>query len=295
MGRIVVATVLAAVAALGLGAAPAPAVSLASSPPHTFTDTTGDAGTAADIATIKVSNDGNGQYLFDVAFQTPYGDSALFALYFNTDNSASTGDPALGGADYLLVDDHSAHTFYLETWSGTEWVDAPTIDTVKVTIAADLLGLTMSINRSELGGSGAFSFYAISFDGDGSDGHVDAAPSASDVWQYTLQPTISLSLTGARAGVAKAGGLWVVAIVVNRSDTHATVGSEGTIACTASSGSTKLVVVTRAFISGGSGKGTAAVCGFAVAKSLKHKAVTGMVTVAYAGQSVKQSFTTHVK
>jgi hypothetical protein len=93
----------------------------------------------------------------------------------------------------------------------------------------------------------------------------------------------------------KAGGLWNVALIVGRSDTGGTVGPEGTLVCSATSGSTKLKVDSHAFVSGGSGKPTAAVCTFKVPAKLKHKVLHATVTVTYQGQTVKHSFSTTAK
>ena len=37
-----------------------------------------------DVGTVKVTNDDNGQYTFDIGFATPYGDNANVALYRGT-------------------------------------------------------------------------------------------------------------------------------------------------------------------------------------------------------------------
>jgi hypothetical protein len=289
--RVVVAAVLAALSMLVI-AASAPAASSATTTPTTFTDPLGDGGTAADISAVKISNDDRGQYTFDVAFATPYGDSAYFYLYLDTDRNASTGDPAEAGADYSLFDDHATHSFDLNKWDGSRWVPAPSVSTVSVVVAPGGTSLTVSLNRSDLSGASGFNFVVYSVDGDGSAGHYDDAPSGTGMLEYTLRPTLTLSLGTASAGTAKAGKPWVVAVVVNRSDTGASVGSEGMISCQGSSGSTKLVTSLHAFISGGGGKGTAAVCGFAIPKSFKHKVVSGTVSVTLQGQTFKKVFTT---
>jgi hypothetical protein len=282
------------VAAVLAAATLAPASPAATSEPTTFTDPTGDAGTAPDITTVKVSNDDVGQFSFDVAFATPYGADAIFGLYLDTDMNESTGNPRELGADYLLYDDHASHTLSLMQWNGTDWADAPSTATVSLYIATDGKSLTLSANRSVLGGTSAFNFVAYAYPSGSSD-TFDDAPSGNGSWQYKLKPTILLSLGAAKANAAKAGHPWALAIVVKRSDTGAFVGPEGTIACAGSVGSTKLTAVTHAFISGGSGAGTAAVCAFVLPKSAKHKTAHGTVTVKYSGQTVTHSFSAPVK
>jgi hypothetical protein len=272
----------------------APASSAATSEPTSFTDPTGDAGAAPDITTVKVSNDDVGQFTFDVAFATPYGSDAILALYLDADMNESTGNPSELGADYLFYDDHASHTFSLLEWNGTDWEDAPSTATVSLSIAADGMSITVSANRSVLGGTSAFNFVVYAFPSGSSD-EEDDAPSGSGSWQYKLKPTVLLSLGGAKANPAKAGRVWAVAIAVKRSDTGGFVGPEGTIACTGSAGSTKLTAVTHAFVSSGNGAGAAAVCAFVLPKSAKHKTAHATVTVKYQGQTVTHSFSVPVK
>lgn len=266
-----------------------------SSVPVHFTDPAGDSGTAADITGIDVSNDDKGQYTFDVTFGTPYGSTHFFELDLDTDLSTSTGDPNSLGADYSVFDDHANHSFDLYKWSGTEWDEAPSNTTGSVTIAQDGMGLTVSVNRSEIGDSSAFNFFAYSTEGDGSAGHSDDAPSGSGSFRYDLQPILSLSYAGGRSVAPKAGGLWTVAVAAKRSDTGALVGSEGTVICAASYKGIKLNATTHAFVSEGGNQGSAAVCQWRVPKKLKHKKLTALVTVSFGGESLKHTFTTVVK
>ena len=105
-----------------------------------------------------------------------------------------------------------------------------------------------------------------------------------------LQKQVTLSLLGAKATAVKAGGTWVLALAATRSDTGKTLGSEGTIVCHATSGTTKLALVTHAFVTANGA--SAAVCAFKVPKKLKHKLLHGTMTVSYQGQSITHSFTT---
>jgi len=269
--------------------------STATAPPVQFTDENGDSGTAPDLKTVDVTNDDKGQYTFTVGFATPYGDTAGLILYLDTDQNAATGDPDALGADYLLGDDHSTHSFFLERWNGTDWEDASSTATVSVSISSDNSRVVASINKTDLGGSTGFNFFAVSVDGDGGDGHFDDAPSGSGSFTYTLQPTVTLALGGATALPVKAGGLWSVVMVVIRSDTGKTVGGEGAIVCRATSGSTKLAVVGHQFVSAGGGKGSGAVCLFKVPTKLKGKTLKATMTVSYSGQSVTHSFSTRAR
>jgi hypothetical protein len=268
----------------------------ADAPPVMFTDLSGDGGTAADITTVGVTNDDHGQYSLDIGFATPYPAAGALTVYLDTDMNPSTGDPSALGADYLLVDDNAATAVYFLKWSGTAWADAPTHTTVTSAAASDKQGVTLSVNKSELDNSTGFNFFVESLDGDGSDGHWDDGPSGVGSWQYRLRPLVELSVAASRSFAVKAGGTWTVVLVAGRSDTGGTLGPEGTIACHATSGATKLALVNRSFVSsGGSSSGSGAVCAFKVPKRLKHKALRGTITVSFEGQSVSQNFTQTVK
>jgi len=293
MGRRLIMLASMALLALTL-ATGATATHSALAPVTEFTDAAGDSGTAADIRTVDVTNDDQGQYLVDVALATPYGAAGGMSLYLDTDMNAATGDPQSLGSEYLIIDDNAGNAFYFMMWNGTTWVDSPTNSTVKDSVSTDAKDVLLSVNKSEIGNSTGFNFFVLSTEGDGSDGHWDVAPEGTASWPYKLQAPLKLSLVAAKSFAVKAGGTWNLAVVVGRSD-GGTVGAEGTLVCSATSGSTKLKVDTRAFISGGSGKPTAAICSFKVPKSLKHKVLHATVTVSYQGQTVKHSFTTTAK
>jgi hypothetical protein len=294
LGRRII--VLASMALLALTLATgATAVHSALAPLTVFTDPTGDSGTAADITTVSVTNDDQGQYLFDVGLATPYTTTGVLSLYLDTDLNPATGDPKSAGADYLMIDDNTSQSAYFLKWDGTKWTDASPSATAKDSVSTDNKHVLLTVNKSEVGNSTGFNFFVEAIEGDGSDGHWDDAPSGTAVWQYKLQTVLHLALVAAHSFAVKAGGTWEIGLIVGRSDTGETLGSEGTLTCSATSGSTKLAVATSAFISGGKGKPTVAVCSFKVPKKLKHKVLHATVTVSYQGQSVKHSFTTTVK
>jgi hypothetical protein len=284
-----------AAAAVAVALVLAGGASAANSQPVSFTDPAGDSGTAADITKVDVQNDDAGQYTFTVTFGTAYSATAAFTIFFDTDQNAATGDPTWDGADYALIDDHSTHSVGLLKWNGTDWDDAPSDSTASVTVAPDSLSLTLSINRSDLGNGAGFNFILFSLEGDGSTGHYDDAPSGSGHFNYTLQPTLSLKLAAAAQSGVKAGHVWTTDLAVLRTDTNQVLGPEGTLACIASSGHTKLKVVLHAFVSAGGSKGSAAVCSFSVPRTLKGKKLHATETVTYEGQTVTHSFTTTVK
>jgi hypothetical protein len=259
--------------------------------PISFTDQVGDAGTAPDVSTVSVTNDVNGTYTIDVTFATPLTPASFVDLYLDTDLNPATGDTQLAGADFAIEDDESTQSFGFYKWGGSPATFSPVSPVgVHVRSSQDSKGLEFQVGTADLGAVTGFNFFVESADADGSTGHYDDAPSGTAVWQYKLQQQVKLSLLVAKAAAVKAGGTWIVALEAKRSDTGATLGSEGTIVCKATSGTTHLALVTHAFISASGSN--AAVCAFKVPKKLKHKLLHGTMTVSYEGSSVTHSFTT---
>jgi hypothetical protein len=259
-------------------------------PPTNFTDPTGDSGTAPDITNIAVTNDDHGLYSFTIDFATPYVNSDNLTIAIDSDNNVNTGDTQALGADYLFEDDYASHVFDLAVWQATGFVEAPHA-TANVVVASNNKSMTMTINKSDLGNSTSFDFFVISSDGAFDAGHTDDAPSSAGAFSYNARTVFTLAAGASHNGVAKAGGTWTVSMHAVRSDTNATVGSEGTIACKATEGSKKLAVVSRSFVSSGGGGGSSAVCAFRVPKKPRGAAVHATVTVSDAGQSASKSFT----
>src|SRR5262249_54628651 len=78
---------------------------IAPGPPVTFTDPSGDSGTAPDITTVLVSNDANGRIDFqiDVPGQPGLRPDCLLFLVMDTDNNPATGAPNTEGGDYYIA------------------------------------------------------------------------------------------------------------------------------------------------------------------------------------------------
>jgi hypothetical protein len=287
--RLIVLAVVAAAAAVVVSGAGA-----ISSPPTNFTDATGDSGSAPDIATVAVTNDDHGLYTFTIGFATPYANADTIAIVIDSDNNQGTGDPQALGADYVFVDDYASHSFDLASWQSSDFGEASHA-TANVVVSSDGKTVTMSINKSDLGGTSGFNFYLVASDGTFATGHTDDAPSGNGAFSYSAQTVLALSVGASHNGAAKAGGTWTVSMSAVRSDTNKTVGAEGTISCKASEGSKKLAVVSHAFVSAGGGGGSSAVCTFRVPKTPKHANVHATVTVTAAGQSATASFSAKTK
>lgn len=258
--------------------------------PTAFSDPVGDAGTAADLSKVTVGNDASGNYTFDLVFNSPLSSTDTVAVYLDTDANPSTGDPNASGAEYALLQYEADRTYGFAKWNGSSWGQAPgTANVVRVSDTE----LTISVARADLDNTGSFNFWVDSWDGNGGAGHEDIAPDGTGTWSYSFQAPLVLSVLASRTTAAKVGRPWVLAIVVGRSDTGGTVGSEGTITCSARGGGRALKLETNAFVS--TNGANVAVCAFAVSKKLKHKLVHGTITVTYQGLSVSRSFSARVK
>jgi hypothetical protein len=289
MGRLTVLVVVLAAACIVVSTAAA-----ITAPPTNFTDATGDSGTAPDITNIAVTNDDHGLYSFTIDFATPYVNSDNLTIAIDSDNNVNTGDTQALGADYLFEDDYASHSFDLAVWQANDFAEAPHA-TANVVVASDNKSMTMTINKSDLGNSTDFNFFVIASDGAFDPGHTDDAPSGAGAFSYSAQTVFTLAAGSSHDGAAKAGGTWTVSMRAVRSDTSATVGADGTIACKATEGSKKLAVVSHSFVSSGGGGGSSAVCTFRVPKKPKHAAVRATVTVSDAGQSASKSFSAKTK
>ena len=262
------------------------------SPSVIFTDATGDAGTAADIKQISVSNDANGQYTITTDLATTFGSQDSLLIFLNTDMNTATGNPNEDGADYAIAVDHDSNSAGLAQWNGSSWVDAPSSSTVSASTSSDGMEIVASANKTDLGNSTGFTFFEFSANGDGSAGHYDDAPSGSGDFTYTMQPVESLTIAAARQTRAKAGGTWSIFAGATRSDNGQLLGTEGTITCRGTAGGKKLLSASLLVSVNGVNVAT---CVFKVPRKFKGKALHGTITLSYLGASASKSFTTRAR
>lgn len=146
----------------------------------TFTDPTGDGSVGPDLTQLVVSNDDNGQLTFAFTFAnrpTILTGDDIVALGIDADRRGSTGDPA--GYEFIMGYLFEGGQVDIGQWDGSRFnFDAP-----QTTLRATEGGRTITINRSELGGTSAFDFRLVT---QGRDGN-DTAPEGGGVWTYELQ------------------------------------------------------------------------------------------------------------
>ena len=142
-----------------------------------FTDAPGDAiGGAADIVQESVSNDEAGNVVFTITTnRTTFTSDDFVAIVLDVDKNPGTG---LGGADFALVVDATGGT--LLRWNGASFDQ----NTPQTTVRTSNNNMTVSVNRSELGGTKGFTFKTFSAL-DSNDAAEDLAPDSGD-WAYDL-------------------------------------------------------------------------------------------------------------
>jgi hypothetical protein len=141
----------------------------------TFTDPAGDAfGGAADITQVVVSNDFDGNITFALTTNlTAFTSDDSIAIVLDTDKNAATGTR---GVDYAIVTNATGAT--LLQWNGTAFTTVGTPQTSNN-------NLTITVNRSDLGGTTGFVF-AVSSLLTSNPVARDNAPDAGG-WTYDLE------------------------------------------------------------------------------------------------------------
>jgi hypothetical protein len=146
-----------------------------------YTDKTGDNGAAPDLAGVDLTSDSTGQLVFRISVANFSGDVSL-GLFVDADANVATGSVGARGADRAFIIDQASRTFDFATWNGFDWVDA---SSSTVGVSGGSAGITISVNRSELGNTSQLNFWAVTIAGDGAAGKVDLAPDAG-LWNYDL-------------------------------------------------------------------------------------------------------------
>jgi hypothetical protein len=254
--------------------------------PATYTDPTGDGGTAPDITGVVVSNDANNQITFRinvVKLVVPSDVRVMVAI--DSDQNASTGT---SGTDYLLIADLSNNTFGLLLWNGSDFVGSPS---TTATASNDSTGITFSVNSGELGKTTGFNYWVRTLQGTTvAAGNHDDGPDAGS-WNYQLGPASALKLTVElyHATKAKAGRPFLAVITVARSDGALADVTTNDVTCAATIGRKPLPAGSTLAL------GPAATCGWRLPKKSRGKTLHASVTVTLDGATVTRTFTARIK
>ena len=167
-------------AALLLGAQPASTARA----DQTYNDPTGDAQSGGpDIGVVTATNVRT-QIGLRVAIpnQPALAPGAIIFVAFDTDRNPATGGPDTLGADYVFA--VSAEGWAFGRWNGVEFANTAS-NTVRVSYQN---GLTLAIDRSELGNTNAFNFWVRAQSQAPGPESIDDAPN-DGTWAYQLQGT----------------------------------------------------------------------------------------------------------
>ena len=179
-----------------------------------YADPAGDSGNAPDITGVNVSNDSAGQITFRIAGTNLGEANGVTELDIDSDVNPNSGDMQSDGADYAFQVTPSKRLYGFWHWNGADWVDTPS-NTVGV--FGGSTSITISVNRSELGGTSEINFGASTFldSSDGLDSLVDFDTAPADgLWNYSLRAqgpdVLSVLLATKPSSGARAGKRFVV-------------------------------------------------------------------------------------
>ncbi len=203
----------------------------------TFSDPSGDTSGAPDITTVVVSDESAGRITFRISFanQPELAADSQLNVWLDTDLSDATGSQ---GLDYLIVVVGASRQFDVARWNGSDWDYSVPSSTVSVSFRD---GVTISVGRSELGGTSGFNFLVGGVQGvSGQAGNIDYGPD-SGRWSYRLSapppppppPSVVRLVFGNVVTVPTkptAGKPFTLTFGVTRSDTGASVAKEAVTA-----------------------------------------------------------------
>ena len=242
--------------------------------PVSLADPQGDAvGSAPDITTTVVSNDdaGNIRFRINLANQIHLARDSRVYVYIDADRDPTTGSASVQGADYMLEVDGSLGAYALSRWSEPLWQPvAPAPGQVN-----DWSGLTITLNKLDLGGTTAFNFFVRTESG-GAD-RADVAPTTG-TWTYALgtggllTPEIRRLTAYASSLAPRAGDRFQVSRISLTLEDGSTVAPERA-SCSAKIGSTTLL--------------PRATCLFRLPRTAHRKTMNVTVSAVYRGSIVR--------
>jgi hypothetical protein len=152
-----------------------------------FTDPSGDSGTAPDITAVTVADNpsiGGATLSVTTATELQSVDDEI-VVWIDSDQKPSTGD---NGFEYYLQAYHDTPTsvaWDVEHWDGTAWKETPQSTTETFSRSGNLF--TWTFSQADLGGSTGFNFYVHA--DNNAPGSVAAHDDAPDdgIWSYVFK------------------------------------------------------------------------------------------------------------
>lgn len=156
----------------------------------TFTDPTGDAQGAPDLASVTINGDpATGTITFAVTASgffpaSPDGLKRAIIVFLDTDKNGSTGEL---GFEYVLAvwNDSTGRWWNMERWDGSSWQYMPQSATSSFAGGGNVY--TWTLSAADLGGATGFAFVAgaLTLDASGNPTGVDRAPDIG-TWTYDI-------------------------------------------------------------------------------------------------------------
>jgi hypothetical protein len=247
-----------------------------------FSDATGDSGTAPDLTTVEVTDTG-GFVAFKIA--ATLVPSSSIQLSIDTDRDRATGDEHGHELWVAVFQEGDGKSYWdADRWNGTKWDDDAKVDVVSQTFPGRE---EIGFKAAEAGISGPFDFdvHSIKMLADAVEGQ-DHAPDSIVPWTYELAATrtATLALGQPRFTPARvvSGKALTVTVPVRGS-----APTDGTTTCTVRVGARSA-----------KGRGTAgsgwATCRLVVPKGSSGKTARGSILVSSGGASVTRTFTVRI-
>ena len=148
---------------------------------QTYTDSTGDSGTAPDVTQVVVSNDAT-QVTFRIAAPGRVPQDEVHVIFIDTDGNTATGND--GDEVRAFLDFPSVS---VEIWNGSAWIDAPSTGIGgRFELGASASTWQLTLPRTLLGTGTGFNFVIVGakFSGDNVEA-ADVAPNGGS-WRYEL-------------------------------------------------------------------------------------------------------------
>jgi hypothetical protein len=238
----------------------------------TFTDPKDDGSAGPDVTQLVVSNDDSGTLTFQFTFSnrpTILTGDDIVALGLDIDSNGDTGDEA--GYEYIMGFGFQGQRAEVGKWNGSSYDFLVPETTLRFADG----GRTISINRSELGGTSGFRF-RVETSGNGGG---DTAPEGGGIWDYqlALRPEIVAIRAGFVPGQPRSGKAFALGAPTLRLSSGQMVAPES-YRCKATLGGKALKAAGR--------------CRWTIPKKSKGKRLVITVTAVYGG--VTASFDPYV-
>jgi hypothetical protein len=226
----------------------------------TFTDPAGDAvGGATDITQVAVSNDFDGNITFALTTnRSAFTSDDLLVIVLDTDKNQATGTKSI---DYAIVTNSTGATLVRGTGTGFTPVAAPTL------LSANS-GMTITVNRSDLGGTTGFAFALVSSLRSNTTVGDSAPDTGSWTYDLDLKPVLDTLAAHFSPAKPKAGKVFRLAGTTLRLE-NGTIVKADSISCAA-----RL-----------NGKRLAGRCSWRIPASARGKRLTVFLTAHYKGAS----------